>query len=243
MLFLCLIPLAMVDQRPTCLFDIGEKCWPKYTASLPANTWVDLQHLPDFGPILQNFDATSPIFEAVVNKPHYMRALFVAQVKGTILQSDLLLICYFMDSQPLTKSGSGKKEDKQSKASNQQSTTSNPLNKASTGDSAVVVQSSVQKGSMITSNLIRQTKYVKDGALTVVPHASLAQDMSQNQLQKDAVQPQAATAHEYKEIISPERTVKLHADAVSTKSRELTTQQNGKLLFTKTIEEYPEFAV
>ena len=94
----------MVDQMPERLFDIGDKEWSKYTASLPANTWVDPQHLPDFGPILQDFDAKNSIFEAAVNKPHYMQALFVAQVKGTILQTDLLLICWFMDSQPLTKS-------------------------------------------------------------------------------------------------------------------------------------------
>ena len=108
---------------------------------------MDPQHLPYFEPILQAFDATNPIFEVVLNKPHYMRALFVAQVKGTILQTDLLLICYFMDSQPLTKSGSEKKGGNQSKTINQQATTSNPLNKASTGGSAVVVQPSVQKES------------------------------------------------------------------------------------------------
>ena len=85
MLFICLIPVEMVDQRPTRLFDIGEIGWPKYTATLPANTWVDPQHLTNFGPILQDFDSTNLIFEAVVNKPHYMQALFVAQVKGTIL--------------------------------------------------------------------------------------------------------------------------------------------------------------
>ena len=78
MLFLCFIPLAMVDQRPARLFDIGEKGWPEYIASLPANTWVDPQHLPDFGPILQDFDATNPIFEVVLNKPHSIQALFVA---------------------------------------------------------------------------------------------------------------------------------------------------------------------
>ena len=85
MLFLCLIPLAMVDQRPARLFDIREKGWPKYIASLPTDTWMDPQHLPDFSPILQAFDATNSIFKVVVNKPHYMRALFVAQVRGTIL--------------------------------------------------------------------------------------------------------------------------------------------------------------
>ena len=70
---------------------------------------------------------------------------------------------------------------------------------------------------MITSNLIQQTNYVKDGAPTVVPQVRLAQDLSQNQLQKDAVQLQARTAHECEESKSPERTVKPQADAVPEK--------------------------
>ena len=84
---------------------------------------------------------------------------------------------------------------------------------------------------MIASNLIQQTNNVNDVVPTVIPQASPAQHLSPIQLQKDAVQPQAATAHEYKEITSPKRTVKPHEDAVSTKARELTTQQNGKLSF------------
>ena len=96
-----------------------------------------------------------------------------------------------------------------------------------------MAQSPVQKGSMIASNLIQQTNNVNDGAPTVTLQASPAQHLSAIQLQKDAVQPQAATAHEYKEITSPERTFEPHADAVSTKARELTTQKNGKLSFYK----------
>ena len=96
-----------------------------------------------------------------------------------------------------------------------------------------MAQSPVQKGSMMASNLIQQTNYVNDVAPKVIPQASPAQHLSAIQLQKDAVQPQAATAHEYKEITSPERTVEPHADAVSTKARELMTQQNGKLSFYK----------
>ena len=86
---------------------------------------------------------------------------------------------------------------------------------------------------MIASNLIQQTNYVNDSAPKAIPKAIPAQNLSPIQLQKDSVQPQAATAHEYKEITSPERTVKPHADAVSTKARELTTQKNGKLSFYK----------
>ena len=85
-----------------------------------------------------------------------------------------------MDSQPLTKPGSEKKVDKQNKTSNQQATTSNIPNKTSTGGSSVVVQHSVQKGSMIASNLVRQINYVNDGTPTVVPQASPAQYLSQN---------------------------------------------------------------
>ena len=91
MLFLCLIPLAMIDQIPERLFDIRDKEWSKYTASLPANTWVDPQHLPYFVPIFQDFDSNlNPIFEAVVNKHHYMQALFAAQVKEK-LKNELIL--------------------------------------------------------------------------------------------------------------------------------------------------------
>ena len=50
---------------------------------MPENTWLDPQHLPDFGQILANINSsTNPVYEAVVNKPHYMQALFVAQIKG-----------------------------------------------------------------------------------------------------------------------------------------------------------------
>ena len=59
MLFLCLILLAMVDQRPARLFDIREKGWLKYVSFLPANTWVDPQHLPAFGTIFEDFNATN----------------------------------------------------------------------------------------------------------------------------------------------------------------------------------------
>ena len=84
---------------------------------------------------------------------------------------------------------------------------------------------------MIAFNLIQQTNYVKDGAPTVVPQAILALDLSPNQLQKDAVQPQARTAHEYGDSNSPERTVKPQADAVPAKEGDLATQQLGELSF------------
>ena len=56
----------------------------------------------------------------------------------------------------------------------------------------------VQKGSMIASNLMQQTNNVNDGAPTVIPQARAEQHLSSIQLQKNVVQPQAATAHEYK---------------------------------------------
>ena len=91
MLVLCLISLAIVDQRPECLFDIGDKEWSKYTAYLPVNTWVDSHNLTGFGLILHDFNTNlNPIFEAVVNKHHYMQALFAAQVKEK-LKNELIL--------------------------------------------------------------------------------------------------------------------------------------------------------
>ena len=71
---------------------------------MPENTWLDPQHLPDFGQILANIDSSAnPVYQAVVNKPHYMRALFVAQTKGSVWHNDLLEICEFMNTQPNTK--------------------------------------------------------------------------------------------------------------------------------------------
>ena len=77
----------MVEQRPTYLFDVGDSGWREHLDSLPENTWLDPQHLPDFGQILHHVDSpASPVYEAVVNKPHYMRALFVAQIKVSVWQ-------------------------------------------------------------------------------------------------------------------------------------------------------------
>ena len=85
MMFFWLIPLAMVEQRPTHLFDVGNKGWKEHLGSLTENAWLDPQHLPDFGQILANDDSfVSPVYQAVVNKPHYMRALFVAQIEGSV---------------------------------------------------------------------------------------------------------------------------------------------------------------
>ena len=133
-MFLQLIPVPMVEQRPTYLFDVGDSGWKEHLDSLSENTWLDPQHLPDFGQILHHVDSPeNPVYEAVVNKPHYMRALW---------QDNLLEICEFTNSQPITKS-----EDKganKNKSENQQST----------GEAEVWTQSSVPKGSMIATNLM-----------------------------------------------------------------------------------------
>ena len=64
MMFLWLIPLAMVDQRPTHLFDVGDSGWKKHLDSLPENTWLDPQNLPNFGQILHHVDSpTSTVYK------------------------------------------------------------------------------------------------------------------------------------------------------------------------------------
>ena len=71
---------------------------------MPENTWLDPSHLPDFRQILANIDSSAnPVYKAVANKPHYMRALFVAQIKVSVWQDDLLKICELMNKQPNTK--------------------------------------------------------------------------------------------------------------------------------------------
>ena len=68
----------MVEQKPTHLFDIGNMCLKEHLNDL-TETWLDQKHLPDFGQILAKADSSeNPMYQAVVNKPHYMRALFVA---------------------------------------------------------------------------------------------------------------------------------------------------------------------
>ena len=125
------------------MFDVGDSGQTEHLDSVPEKTWLDPQHLPNFGQILHQVDSpTSPVYEAVVNKPHYMWALFVAHIKGSVWQDDLLEICKFMNGQPITKS-----EDKGSnknKIENQQSP----------GEAEVRTQSSVPKGSMIATNLM-----------------------------------------------------------------------------------------
>ena len=65
--------------------------------------WIQ-KNLPAFGPILANVDSSAnPVYQTVVNKPHYMYALFVAQIKGSVWQDDLLEICKYMNGQPLKK--------------------------------------------------------------------------------------------------------------------------------------------
>ena len=77
--------MAMVEQRPTHLFDVGYSGWREHLDSLPENTWLDPQHLPDFVQILHHVNSPAiPVYQAVVNKPHYMQALFVAQIKGSV---------------------------------------------------------------------------------------------------------------------------------------------------------------
>ena len=77
-MFLWLKSLKMVDQRPTHLFDVKNKGWKTHIDS-QIETWLDPKKLPDFGQILANIESSSnPVYEAVVNKPHYMQALFVA---------------------------------------------------------------------------------------------------------------------------------------------------------------------
>ena len=103
MMFLWLIPLAMVEQWPTHLFDVGNKGWKEHLDGL-TEAWLDPQHLLDFGQILANVNSSeNPVYQTVVNKPHYMRALFVAQIKGSVWQDDLLDICKHRNSQPITK--------------------------------------------------------------------------------------------------------------------------------------------
>ena len=109
MMFLWLIPLAIVDQKPTYLFDVGDSGCKEHLDALPESTWLDPQHLPDFGQILANVNSSAnPVYQAVVNKPHYMRALFVAQIKGSVWQDNLLKICEFINSQLNTKAKSKK---------------------------------------------------------------------------------------------------------------------------------------
>ena len=171
----------MVEQGPTHLFNVGDSGWREHLDSLSENTWLDPQNLPDFGQILHHINSpTNPVYEAVVNKPHYMRALFIAQIKGSVWQDDLLEICKFMNGQPITNS-----EDKganKNKSENQQSL----------GEAEVRTQSPVPKGSMIATNLMG----ILDAASTIELHSSLVQKSPSRGLIQTADKPQAASANE-----------------------------------------------
>ena len=72
----------MAEQKPIYLFDIEDSGWKEHLDALPENTWLDPKYLPYFGQILHHVDSlVSLICQAGANKPHYMRALFVAQIK------------------------------------------------------------------------------------------------------------------------------------------------------------------
>ena len=65
----------MAEQRLTYLFDVGSKGWKKHTDAQTEKSWLDPQHLPDFGQIFHHVDSFSrPVYQAFVYKPHYMRA-------------------------------------------------------------------------------------------------------------------------------------------------------------------------
>ena len=75
----------MVEQKPTHLFNVGDSGWKDHLHGLTENNWLDPQHLPNFGQVLANIDSSeNPVYQAVVNKPHYTRALFVAQIKVSV---------------------------------------------------------------------------------------------------------------------------------------------------------------
>ena len=110
---------------------------------MPESTWLDPQHLLDFGQILHHVDSpANPVYQAVVNKTHYMWDMFVAQIKRSVWQDDLLEICEFMNGQPITKSKD--KGANKNKSKNQQSP----------GEAEARTQSPVPKGSMIATNLM-----------------------------------------------------------------------------------------
>ena len=119
--------------------------------------------MPDFGKVLYYVNSSAnPVYQAVVNKPHYMRALFVAQIKGSVWQDNLLKICKYMNGQPLTKS-----EDKSANKSKNKKQQSSGEAEIHTPPS-VIAQSSVSKGSMIATNLMGPL----DDASTADMHSS-----------------------------------------------------------------------
>ena len=78
LMFLRLIPLSMVDIEPKNLFVIKENAWKKYIESRKEQTWIDPDHLPNFGNDTKYVETTeNPIAKVIVRKPHSFMALLV----------------------------------------------------------------------------------------------------------------------------------------------------------------------
>ena len=67
LMFLQLIPLAMVDIVPKNLFDIEEDAWKKYIESRKEQIWIGSDHLPSINNITKYVETTkNPIAKVIV---------------------------------------------------------------------------------------------------------------------------------------------------------------------------------
>ena len=94
-----------------------------------------------------------------------MQSLFVAQIKGSVWQNNLLEICEYMNGQPLTKTEDN--SAKKNKSKNQQSLGETEIQTPPSG----IAQSPVSKGLMIATNLMG----LLDDASTAGIHSSPVQ--------------------------------------------------------------------
>ena len=178
---------------------------------MPENTWPDSTHLPDFGQILANIDSSAnPVYEAVVNKPHYMQALFVAQIKGSVWQNDLLEICKFMNTQPNTKPkekdpAKGKEDVDEHKSAAVGEIQTPPPGAA---------QSPAKSPTIIPQNLFTPLDNTKKVATTTVHPASPVKKLPASVDHHKAVKHQAATAHQLNADEQPREIVKPQAETI-----------------------------
>ena len=82
---------------PKNLFDIDKNTCKNYIESRKEQSWIDPDHLPNFGNTAKYVESTeNSIARAIVRKSHYFMDLLVIQNKKTILEPSVLEICKFI---------------------------------------------------------------------------------------------------------------------------------------------------
>ena len=152
-----------------------------------------------------------------------MRALFVAQIKGSVWQDDLLEICEFLNSQPNTKP-----KEKYRTKSNEDNNEQEPAGEGEiqTPPSGAA-QSPAQSPTIIPENLIELLNNTGNDASTVAQHARPQQESPEKVVHHKVVKPQASTTHKLNTDGSPGKIVEPQAETIPASQKSSSAHQVG----------------